>query len=259
MGLDIQRRQPMKRRLGEIQIKRPVDTACILGLPRYPDTANENHSKSDERLSLKCGLCDHFVPGHSSFFSNPPIASQPGRSFCRRFLGTQTDKLAFIRGSNWKGKLGAIVRNFGDAEIWTMAGSERQPDYCPQCGSALDIVSVKFRFGRMAIIAACPNCALEFAEEGRVARSKAITESGKFAETARGLLHLTEAAIHRLAKRLRYIFAVLFAAVVAAAALRHSIHVYGGFSREVNSRRCFARDPVCGGNNYRTSTTATQT
>ena len=94
-----------------------------------------------------------------------------------------------------------------------MTGSEPQPDYCPRCGSALEIVSVKFRFGRTAIVAACPNCALEFAEEGRVARSKAIAESGKIAETARGLLRLTEAAMHRLAKRLRYIFAVLFAAV----------------------------------------------
>ena len=113
-----------------------------------------------------------------------------------------------------------------------MAGSKPQPDYGPQCGSALDIVSVKFRFGRIAIVAACPNCALEFADEGRVARSQAITESGKFAEMARGLLNLAEAAMHRLAKRLRYILGVLFAAVVAAAARRHSIHVYGGFSRE---------------------------
>ena len=113
-----------------------------------------------------------------------------------------------------------------------MTGSEPQPDYRPRCGSALEIVSVKFRFGRTAIVAACPNCELEFAEEGRVARSKAITESGKFAETARGLLRLTEAAMHRLAKRVRYILAVLFAAVITAAALRHSIHVYGGFSRE---------------------------
>ena len=167
-----------------------------------------------------------------SFQTKTPDCLLTGAVFCRRFLGAQADRLAFIRGSNWKGKLGVIVRNYGDAEIWTMAGSEPQPDYCPQCGSALDIVSVKFRFGRMAIVAACPNCALEFAEKGRVARSKAITESGKFAETARGLLRLTEAAMHRLAKRLRYILAVLFAAVVAAAALRHSIHVYGGFSRE---------------------------
>ena len=60
-----------------------------------------------------------------------------------------------------------------------MTGSEPQPDYCPRCGSALEIVSVKFRFGRTAIVAACPNCELEFAEQGRVARSKAITEFGK--------------------------------------------------------------------------------
>jgi hypothetical protein len=32
--------------------------------------------------------------------------------------------------------------------------------------------------------------------------------------------------------RFRYILAFLFGAVIAAAALRHSVHVYGGFSRE---------------------------
>jgi hypothetical protein len=32
--------------------------------------------------------------------------------------------------------------------------------------------------------------------------------------------------------RLRYFLATLFAALVAAAALRHVVHVYGGLSRE---------------------------
>jgi hypothetical protein len=32
--------------------------------------------------------------------------------------------------------------------------------------------------------------------------------------------------------RFRYILAVLFGAVIVAAALRHGAHVYGGFSRE---------------------------
>jgi hypothetical protein len=35
-----------------------------------------------------------------------------------------------------------------------------------------------------------------------------------------------------LSFRLRYFLAILFAAVVIAAALRHIIHVYVGFSRE---------------------------
>ena len=32
--------------------------------------------------------------------------------------------------------------------------------------------------------------------------------------------------------RFRYVLAFLSAAVIAAAALRHGVHVYGGFSRE---------------------------
>ena len=35
----------------------------------------------------------------------------------------------------------------------------------------------------------------------------------------------------RLNIRFRYILAFFFAAVITAAALRHGIHVYGGFSR----------------------------
>ena len=82
-------------------------------VPRYPDAANQIHSKSDARLSRKCGFCDQFVPGNSLFLFKTPDWPPTGAVFCRRFLGAQTDRLAFIRGSNWKGKLGAIVRNFG--------------------------------------------------------------------------------------------------------------------------------------------------
>jgi hypothetical protein len=35
-----------------------------------------------------------------------------------------------------------------------------------------------------------------------------------------------------LSFRFRYLLAILFAAVLTAAALRHTMHVYGGFSRE---------------------------
>ncbi len=39
-------------------------------------------------------------------------------------------------------------------------------------------------------------------------------------------------AMDPLAFRLRHVFAILIAAVVAAAILRHIVHIYGGISRE---------------------------
>jgi hypothetical protein len=38
-------------------------------------------------------------------------------------------------------------------------------DHCPHCGSAFEIVSVKFRLSRTAMLAACPNCSIVFAED----------------------------------------------------------------------------------------------
>jgi len=111
-----------------------------------------------------------------------------------------------------------------------MTGSEPGQDHCPYCGIAFDIVSVKFRFGRTSILSACPNCALVLAEEGRSLRS--IAKSEKFVAIVPRPLHSVRTAVHAHAMRLRTVLAILLLAVITAAALRHSIHVYGGLSRE---------------------------
>jgi hypothetical protein len=56
--------------------------------------------------------------------------------------------------------------------------------------------------------------------------------SERFANIVRSLRRTTGDSMDPLKIRFRYILAFLFGAVIAAAALRHSVHVYGGFSRE---------------------------
>jgi hypothetical protein len=107
-------------------------------------------------------------------------------------------------------------------------GNELQPDHCPHCGTAFEIVSVKFRLTRAATLAACPNCAVAVAVDLRGAGFKTPPRSERF---AKGLRQTRSSSMDPLNIRFRYILAFLFGAVIAAAALRHGFHVYAGFSR----------------------------
>src|SRR5882757_9219485 len=49
---------------------------------------------------------------------------------------------------------------------------------------------------------------------------------------SRGIWQRTPSMLDQLNLRFKYIFAFLIGAVITAAALRHGVHVYGGFSRE---------------------------
>jgi hypothetical protein len=40
-----------------------------------------------------------------------------------------------------------------------------QVDLCPHCRLRLEIACVKFRFGGAAMVSACPNCGIAFADE----------------------------------------------------------------------------------------------
>ena len=44
-------------------------------------------------------------------------------------------------------------------------GTDQVDDRCPYCRSSFEIVYVKFRFSGVAMITACPNCAIASAEE----------------------------------------------------------------------------------------------
>jgi hypothetical protein len=100
-----------------------------------------------------------------------------------------------------------------------------QADFCPNCQSPFEIVIVKFRFNGTAMVATCPNCAIASVDEWRADNVKklAITAGGFWQGVAR---------MDSLDRRFRFVLAFLIGAVITAAALRHGVHVYGGFSRE---------------------------
>ena len=106
------------------------------------------------------------------------------------------------------------------------------PDCCPHCRSPFEIVFVKFRFGRTAMIMRCPNCAIASAEGWRAAESKTLDGAKKIARITRGFWRGVASRMDSLNLRFRYVLAFLIGAVITAAALRHGAHVYGGFSRE---------------------------
>lgn len=92
-------------------------------------------------------------------------------------------------------------------------------DFCPHCVVPFEIVFVKFRIRRVAMVVACPNCAVTFADEGTVA------------ELWRPL-KATARAMNWLDTRFRYVVGSMFAAVLVAALLRHGFHIYGGLPPE---------------------------
>jgi hypothetical protein len=108
-----------------------------------------------------------------------------------------------------------------------VASLRDQADFCPNCRSPFEIVTVKFRFNGTTMIVACPNCAI--ASRWRAAES--LNNAKTLAINAqvfwRGI-----ARMDSFERRFRYALAFLIAAVISAAALRHGVHVYGGFSRE---------------------------
>jgi hypothetical protein len=116
---------------------------------------------------------------------------------------------------------------------WTVLMSlSEDPDYCPHCRSPFEIVFVKFRFGRTAMIARCPNCAIASADEWRAAESKTLDGAKKIARITRGFWRGVASRMDSLNLRFRYVLAFLIGAVITAAALRHTVHTYGGISRE---------------------------
>ena len=80
-------------------------------------------------------------------------------------------------------------------------------DVCPFCHQALKIVCVRFEFFSAKMVLACPNCASAIADD---CRSGPKEPSGS---------------------PWRYFVAFALGALITAAALRHFIHIYGGFSR----------------------------
>jgi hypothetical protein len=86
-------------------------------------------------------------------------------------------------------------------------------DYCPFCREALKIVCVRFNFFSTRMVLACPNCANASAEH-----SPDLFQGNNAWPT------------RQLGFSLRRTLAFAIGALAVAAALRHVIHIYGGFS-----------------------------
>ena len=110
------------------------------------------------------------------------------------------------------------------------AMNEEQADYCANCRIRFEIVSVNFKFGGVAMIAHCPNCAA--VAEWPAAKSEILDDLKKFRAACLEALGRASGSMDPLGFRLRYFVATLFVTVIIAGLLRHVFHVYGGFSRE---------------------------
>jgi hypothetical protein len=89
---------------------------------------------------------------------------------------------------------------------------------CPHCRQGLEIVGVKFVLRGARTLSRCINCAALYVE----AKQSKTVPLRYLGRTAR--------MIEALNSQVRSILFVAFAAVLVAAVLRHTLHVYGGFS-----------------------------
>ena len=107
---------------------------------------------------------------------------------------------------------------------------EEQADCCPNCRIRFEIVSAKFKFGGVAMIASCPNCAV--VAEWPAAKPDVLYKLWKFGASYFEPLASVIGSMAPFSFRLRHFVAVLFVTVMIAGLLRHFLHVNGGFSRE---------------------------
>jgi hypothetical protein len=164
------------------------------------------------------------------------------------FVGQRTDQIAFsylsfsfgqkvmhssgrVRVTSAAVESSVLEASHARGGAAVISPNEDQADFCPHCRSPFEIVHVQFRFNGTAMIAACPNCATASVDERRGAESKILDHAKKLAINTRGFWHGV-ARMYSLDRRFRYVLAFLIGAVIAAAALRHIVHMYGGISRE---------------------------
>jgi hypothetical protein len=92
-------------------------------------------------------------------------------------------------------------------------------DRCPYCRSTFEIVVVRFSTFSTGIVCSCPNCAIVSADPAGSANSVGTLS------VVRGIRMIAS-----FNSRFRNIVASVIVAVLAAALLRHGIHMYGGIS-----------------------------
>jgi hypothetical protein len=108
-------------------------------------------------------------------------------------------------------------------------------DRCPYCRNPFEIVVVRFSTFNTGIVLSCPNCAIVSADPVDSARSVGTLS------IVRGIRMIAS-----FNARFRNIVASVIIAVLAAALLRHAIHVYAGFSPEEIRLGAFLGIPAVG-------------
>jgi len=98
-----------------------------------------------------------------------------------------------------------------------------QIDHCPYCRTRVEIVCLKFRFSSVAALSACPNCAMVVPEAQHCKKMTVRFSAGARADTV-------VAIAKSLKAHYRSSWAFLAAAVMTAAALRHTIHIQAGIA-----------------------------
>src|SRR5438105_15950498 len=96
---------------------------------------------------------------------------------------------------------------------------EEQADCCPNCRIRFEIVSAKFKFGGVAMIASCPNCAV--VAEWPAAKPDILGKLGKLGVSCFEPLGRAIGSMDPLSFRLRSFAAILFVTVLVAGLLRH--------------------------------------
>jgi hypothetical protein len=91
-------------------------------------------------------------------------------------------------------------------------------DQCPHCRHGFEIICVKFGASGTSLVFHCPNCAFVPVEHRKYRREPVI----RFQQVV--------GMIASLNSRFKAVLILALAAILAAAFLRHSIHMYAGIS-----------------------------
>jgi hypothetical protein len=108
---------------------------------------------------------------------------------------------------------------------------QQSGDLCPYCRGPFEIVVVKLRFRGTEMVASCPNCALAAPDSWSTAKAIRSNQE-KSSGISGGNWQRTVNMLDQLNLRIKYVLAFTIGAVIVAAALRHGVHVYGGFARD---------------------------
>ena len=104
-------------------------------------------------------------------------------------------------------------------------------DACSYCQTRFDIIAVKFRMNGVRMVSTCPICGIASVDDCGLSKDRGRQRDTNLTRPLFSTLSMVLNMIETLNSQFKYIVAFVVAAVVVAAVLRHTIHVYGGISR----------------------------